>query len=77
VLPAKGAMADQFWGDRCGSFTDPHGRRWNSALFGERGNGMTSRMLARPNPASVIMCGSCKQLSVVSSLIHPQFEGVV
>ena len=26
-----GAMADQFWGDRCGMFTDPHGYRWTIA----------------------------------------------
>src|SRR5512147_65693 len=26
-----GAMADQFWGDRCGTFTDPHGYHWTIA----------------------------------------------
>jgi PhnB protein len=26
-----GAMADQFWGDRAGTFTDPHGYRWSIA----------------------------------------------
>ena len=26
-----GHMADQFWGDRCGMFTDPHGYRWTIA----------------------------------------------
>ena len=26
-----GKMADQFWGDRCGMFTDPHGYRWTIA----------------------------------------------
>ncbi len=26
-----GRMADQFWGDRCGMFTDPHGYRWTIA----------------------------------------------
>jgi PhnB protein len=26
-----GAMADQFWGDRSGTFTDPHGYRWSIA----------------------------------------------
>jgi PhnB protein len=26
-----GQMADQFWGDRCGMFTDPHGYRWTVA----------------------------------------------
>ena len=26
-----GAMADQFWGDRCGTFTDPAGYRWTIA----------------------------------------------
>ncbi len=32
VLPGPmGAMGDQFWGDRCGTFTDPHGYRWTIA----------------------------------------------
>ncbi len=32
VLPGPmGAMADQFWGDRSGTFTDPHGYRWTIA----------------------------------------------
>ena len=26
-----GKMGDQFWGDRCGSFTDPHGYVWTIA----------------------------------------------
>ena len=26
-----GQMADQFWGDRTGTFTDPHGYRWTIA----------------------------------------------
>jgi PhnB protein len=26
-----GQVADQFWGDRCGMFTDPHGYRWTIA----------------------------------------------
>ena len=26
-----GQMGDQFWGDRCGTFTDPHGYRWTIA----------------------------------------------
>ncbi len=26
-----GQMMDQFWGDRCGSFTDPHGYQWTIA----------------------------------------------
>ena len=30
-----GAIADQFWGDRCGSFTDPHGFRWTIATHKE------------------------------------------
>ncbi len=30
-----GAMADQFWGDRCGTFTDPHGYRWTIATHKE------------------------------------------
>jgi PhnB protein len=35
VLPGMGALADQFWGDRCGSFTDPHGYRWTIATHKE------------------------------------------
>lgn len=35
VLPGMGVMADQFWGDRCGSFTDPHGYRWTIATHKE------------------------------------------
>ncbi len=31
VLPGMGAMADQFWGDRSGTFIDPHGYRWTIA----------------------------------------------
>ncbi len=30
-----GAMADQFWGDRCGTITDPHGYRWTIATHTE------------------------------------------
>jgi PhnB protein len=30
-----GALADQFWGDRCGSFTDPQGYRWTIATHKE------------------------------------------
>ena len=26
-----GQMADQFWGDRCGTFSDPHGYHWTIA----------------------------------------------
>ena len=26
-----GHIADQFWGDRCGTFTDPHGYQWTIA----------------------------------------------
>ena len=26
-----GHMADQFWGDRCGTFTDPEGYTWTIA----------------------------------------------
>ena len=26
-----GSMADQFWGDRCGTFTDPQGYTWTIA----------------------------------------------
>jgi PhnB protein len=29
------AMADQFWGDRCGTFTDPHGYSWTIATHKE------------------------------------------
>jgi PhnB protein len=32
VLPGPmGAVMDQFWGDRSGTFTDPHGYRWTIA----------------------------------------------
>ncbi len=31
VLPGMGVMADQFWGDRSGTFTDPHGYKWTIA----------------------------------------------
>ena len=30
-----GRMADQFWGDRCGTLTDPHGYRWTIATHKE------------------------------------------
>jgi PhnB protein len=30
-----GAIADQFWGDRCGTFSDPHGYRWTIATHKE------------------------------------------
>ena len=30
-----GAMADQFWGDRAGTFTDPHGYSWTIATHKE------------------------------------------
>lgn len=30
-----GIMADQFWGDRCGAFTDPHGYTWTIATHKE------------------------------------------
>jgi len=30
-----GAMADQFWGDRCGTFTDPQGYHWTIATHKE------------------------------------------
>ena len=35
VLPGMGAMTDQFWGDRSGSFTDPYGYRWTIATHKE------------------------------------------
>jgi PhnB protein len=35
VLPGMGEIADQFWGDRSGSFTDPHGYRWTIATHKE------------------------------------------
>jgi PhnB protein len=35
VAGGMGAMADQFWGDRCGSFTDPHGYKWTIATHKE------------------------------------------
>ena len=31
----KMAMADQFWGDRCGTFQDPHGYSWTIATHKE------------------------------------------
>ncbi len=30
-----GRMADQFWGDRCGTLTDPHGYQWTIATHKE------------------------------------------
>jgi PhnB protein len=30
-----GRLADQFWGDRCGTFTDPQGYRWTIATHKE------------------------------------------
>ena len=30
-----GVMADQFWGDRCGTFSDPHGYQWTIATHKE------------------------------------------
>jgi PhnB protein len=30
-----GRVADQFWGDRCGTFTDPQGYRWTIATHKE------------------------------------------
>ena len=30
-----GTMSDQFWGDRCGMFLDPHGYRWTIATHKE------------------------------------------
>jgi PhnB protein len=30
-----GSMQDQFWGDRCGTFTDPQGYRWTIATHKE------------------------------------------
>jgi len=30
-----GQVADQFWGDRCGMFNDPHGYRWTIATHKE------------------------------------------
>src|ERR1700675_3651111 len=36
VMPgAMGAMQDQFWGDRSGTLTDPHGYRWTIATHKE------------------------------------------
>ncbi len=31
VFGEMGRMADQFWGDRCGTFNDPYGYRWSIA----------------------------------------------
>jgi len=30
-----GRMADQFWGDRCGTVSDPHGYLWTIATHKE------------------------------------------
>ena len=35
VLPGMGQMQDQFWGDRSGSFKDPHGYSWTIATHKE------------------------------------------
>ena len=35
VTGPMGQMADQFWGDRCGSFTDPQGYQWTIATHKE------------------------------------------
>ena len=35
VLPGMGKMQDQFWGDRSGSFSDPHGYKWTIATHKE------------------------------------------
>ena len=36
VVPGPmGQMQDQFWGDRSGTFTDPHGYRWSIATHKE------------------------------------------
>jgi uncharacterized glyoxalase superfamily protein PhnB len=35
VSGAMGAMADQFWGDRSGTFSDPQGYRWTIATHKE------------------------------------------
>jgi PhnB protein len=36
VVPGPmGAMGDQFWGDRCGTLTDPHGYQWTIATHKE------------------------------------------
>ena len=34
-VPPHGAMMDQFWGDRSGTFTDPHGYTWSIATHKE------------------------------------------
>jgi PhnB protein len=36
VMPGPmGALMDQFWGDRSGTLTDPHGYRWTIATHKE------------------------------------------
>jgi PhnB protein len=35
VAPHMGQMQDQFWGDRSGTFTDPHGYSWTIATHKE------------------------------------------
>jgi PhnB protein len=35
TITPHGKMIDQFWGDRCGTFTDPHGYTWSIATHKE------------------------------------------
>jgi PhnB protein len=35
IMGGMGAMADQFWGDRCGTFIDPNGYKWTIASHKE------------------------------------------
>jgi PhnB protein len=35
AMGGMGKMQDQFWGDRCGTFDDPHGYRWTIATHKE------------------------------------------
>lgn len=35
VFGEMGKMADQFWGDRCGTFKDPYGYQWTIATHKE------------------------------------------
>ena len=35
VSGPMGSMGDQFWGDRCGTLTDPHGYSWTIATHKE------------------------------------------
>ena len=56
-----GKVSDQFWGDRAGGFTDPHGYRWTVAThkedltqqeLQERQAAWVKQMSSQPQPAA-------------------------